>query len=181
MIRPSVLLWCLATLVPAYATTVRSASLDELIQLSSSVVRGQVVASSTALKGSLIYTHYTVQVLDQWKGLAMGQVDVQIPGGTLGAMQQSIAGAPQLTIGSQYIFFLWTAPSGANLPLGLSQGVLNVTSDTAGNTTVIRPPSEVLALNPVSGASASQDPLQMKLADFASRISSAVKGGSNTK
>jgi hypothetical protein len=181
MIRPSVLLWCLASLVPAHATTVRSASLDELIQLSTSVIRGQAVACSTTLKGSLIYTHYTVQVLDQWKGPAAVQVDVQIPGGAFGGMQQSIAGAPQLTIGSQYVFFLWTAPSGANMPLGLSQGVLSVTSDTMGAITVIRPPSEALALNPAGAASASQDPMQMKLTDFANRVSSAVKGGSNTK
>ena len=181
MIRASVAFWCLVWLAPAHATTVRSASLDELIQLSTSVVRGQVLASSAALKGSLIYTHYTVQILDQWKGPAAGQVDVQIPGGTLGSMQQSIGGAPQLAIGSQYVFFLWTAPSGANMPLGLSQGVLNITSDTTGNVTVIRPPSEALALNPAGAAAASQDPMQMRLIDFASRVASAVKGGSNTR
>jgi hypothetical protein len=180
MTRLSILLWCLALVVPAHATTVRSASLDELIQLSTSVIRGQVMASSASLKGSLIYTHYTVQVLDQWKGPAAVQVDVQIPGGAFNGTEQSIAGAPQLAIGSQYVFFLWTAPSGANLPLGLSQWVLIVTSDQAGNTTVVRPPSEALALNPAD-ASASQDPMQMKLTDFASRISGAVKGGSTPK
>jgi hypothetical protein len=181
MIRLSVPLWCLAALVQAHATTVRSASLDELINLSTSVIRGQVAATSTALKGSLIYTHYTVQVLDQWKGGPVAQVDVQIPGGAFNGVQQNIGGAPQLTVGSQYVFFLWTAPSGANLPLGLSQGVLNITTDTTGNILVIRPPSEALALNPAGAAPASQDPMQMKLVDFANRISTAVKGGSNTK
>jgi hypothetical protein len=181
MRRLSVLLLGFAALIPAPATTVRSASLDELIQLASSVVRGRVTESSTALKGTLIYTHYTVQVLDQWKGPAAVQVDVQIPGGSYNGEQQSIAGAPQLAIGTQYVFFLWTAPSGANLPLGLSQGVLSIESDAAGGATVIRPPSEALALNSADGAPSPQEPMQMRLSDFASRISGAVKGRSHTQ
>jgi hypothetical protein len=106
---------------------------------------------------------------------------VQVPGGTVGGLQQNVAGAPQLVLGGQYVLFLWTGPSGANYPLGLSQGVLDVSSDAAGNTIVTTQSSEALALNPASSAAASQGSLQMKLADFAARVSSALKGGSNTQ
>jgi hypothetical protein len=181
MIRLSMLAWAFAALVPAQATTVRSASLDDLIQSSTSVVRGLVVGSSVAMLGPMIYTHYTVQVLDRWKGTAAAQLDVQVPGGTLNGVQQNVAGTPQLVIGSQYVFFLWTAPSGANLPLGLTQGVLDVTSDDAGNTIVLRQATEALVLNSASGSAATPDPLRMKLADFATRVSSALKGGSGAK
>lgn len=178
MIRLSLLLWALGALLPARATTVRSASLDELIQMSSSVVRGKVVGVSASVRGPMVYTHYTVQVLDRWKGAAAAQVDVQIPGGSANGVQQSVAGSPQLTIGSQYVFFLWTGPSGANYPLGLSQGVLDVSSDGAGNAIVVRQASEALVLNPASGAAASQDPLRMKLSDFAGRVTGSLRGGS---
>jgi hypothetical protein len=181
MIRLSVLAWAFAPLVPMCATTVRSASLDDLIQTSTNVVRGRVVASSVAMRGPAIYTLYTVQVLDRWKGAAAGQLDVQVPGGTLNGVQQSVAGAPQLIIGSQYVFFLWTAPSGANLPLGLTQGVLDVATDDTGNMIVVRQATEALVLNSASGNETTQDPLRMKLADFATRVSSALKGGSAAK
>ena len=181
MIRLSMLVWALSLAIPAQATSVRSASLDDLIQMSTSVIRGQVVGSSAAFRGSLIYTHYTIQVLDRWKGGAAAQVDVQIPGGTVSGLQQNVAGAPQLVLGGQYVFFLWTGPSGANYPLGLSQGVLDVSSDAAGNTIVTMQASEALALSPVTSAVASQVSPQMKLTDFGARVSSVLRGGSNTQ
>lgn len=184
MVRLPILMgfvWGVFALVPAQATTIRSASLDDLIQMSTSVVRGQVVGTSTSMRGSMVYTHYTVKVLDRWKGAATAQVDVQVPGGAYNGIQQNVAGSPQLALGAQYIFFLWTGPSGANLPLGLSQGVLDVASDAAGNLIVERQPIEALALNPNSVRPAGQDSLRMKLGDFSVRVAGALKGGANTQ
>lgn len=181
MIRTPLLVWALAaTLVPAHATTLRRASLDDLIRLSSSVIRGRVVASSTSMRGAQIDTHYTIQVIDRWKGADAAQVDVQIPGGVSNGVEQDVAGAPQLAVGAQYVFFLWTGPSGANYSLGLSQGVLVLTSDDSGNPIVVRQASEALTLD-AGGAPVTQDPLQMKLSDFANRVTSALKGGASAK
>jgi hypothetical protein len=174
MIRMSMLVWALASLVPAQATTLRRASLDDLIQTSTAIVHGSVVKSYTASRGLLSYTHYTIQVLDRWKGPASNQMDVQVP-------CCNIAGAPQFSVGSDYVFFLWTGPSGANHILGLSQGALDVTTDASGNVIVVRQSSEALVLNPVTGAETTQDPMQMKLSDFVSRVSSALKGGNNAR
>jgi hypothetical protein len=173
MIRISIVLWALASLVPARATTLRRASLDDLIQLSSSIVRGQVTATYTAPNKTHIDTHYTVQVLDRWKGAAAAQVDVMVP-------CCDIAGAPRFSVGSVYVFFLWMGPSGTNHILGLSQGVLSLSTDEAGNTIVIRQPSEALVLNS-AGTAGSQDPMEMKLTDFANRVSTAVRGGAAQK
>ena len=174
MIRLSLLLWTLAALVPAQATTLRRASLDDLIQMSSSIVRGQVTGTFTAPNKTHIDTHYTVQVLDRWKGASAAQVDVMVP-------CCDIAGAPHFSVGSVYVFFLWTGPSGTNHILGLSQGVLNVTEDGAGNAIVIRQPSEALVLNSATGTTGIQDPMEMKLSDFASRVTSALRGGAAPK
>jgi hypothetical protein len=171
MIRIPMLVWALAVIVPAQATTLRRASLDDLIQTSTSIVRARVAGSTTAQQGPLLYTHYTIQVLDRWKGPVAAQVDVQVP---------KAAGAPQFTNGAEYVFFLWTGPSGANHVLGLTQGALDVTKDAAGNTVVVRQPTEAMVLDPVTGGEGSQDPVQMKLSDFANRVSSAL-GRGNTK
>jgi hypothetical protein len=166
MIRIPILVWALAAIIPASATTLRRASLDDLIQTSTSVVRARVAASFTAQQGPLVYTHYTIQVLDRWKGPVAAQVDVQVP---------QASGAPQFKTGSEYVFFLWTGPSGANHVLGLSQGALDVTKDAVGNTMVVRQPTEAMVLDSVTGETGGLDPLQMKLSDFANRVSSALR------
>jgi hypothetical protein len=172
MPRIWMLVWALAVLTPAQGTTVRRASLDDLIQTSTSIVRARISGSFTASQGPLNYTHYTIQVLDRWKGPAAAQVDVQVP---------EASGAPQFAAGSEYVFFLWTGPSGANHLLGLSQGALDVTTDAAGNMMVVRQPTEALVLDSATGAAGSQDPMQMKLSDFAIRVSSALMGRSSAK
>jgi hypothetical protein len=172
MIRIAMLGWALASLIPAQATTLRRASLDDLIYTSTSIVRARVTGSSTASQGPLMYTHYTLQVLDRWKGPAAAQVDLQVP---------QASGAPQFTSGSEYVFFLWTGPSGANHLLGLSQGALDVTTDAAGNRIVVRQPTEALVLDSSTGATGSQDPMQMKLSDFATRVAGALQRSSNAK
>ena len=68
MIRISVLVWALAALAPAQATTVSRASFDDLVQKSTAIVRARVTGSYSAARGSLIYTYYKIQVLDRWKG-----------------------------------------------------------------------------------------------------------------
>jgi len=172
VIRISTLVWALAAMIPAQATTLRRASLDDLIQTSTSIVRARVVGSFTASQGPLVYKHYTIQVLDRWKGPEAAQVDVQVP---------QASGTPQFTAGAEYVFFLWTGPSGANHLLGLSQGALDVTKDAAGNTIVIRQPTEAMVLDPATGETGSQDALQIKLSDFASRVASALVGRTSAK
>ena len=181
MIRISMLAWALAALVPAHATTLTKASLDDLIQKSTNIVRGRVVSSSTGARGRLVYTYYKIQVLDQLKGTATDQVQVQVPGGLYGGVQQSIAGAPRLADGSEYVFFLWSGPSGARHLLGLSQGVLDVTKNAAGDLMVARQASEAIVIDAATGETGSQDTVRMKLSEFSSRVSRVLMGAAGTR
>jgi hypothetical protein len=138
MPRLPILVWMFALALPLHATTLSKASLDELIQKSTSIVRGRVVGSQAAARGPLINTYYTIQVVERWKGPGSSQETVQVPGGKLNGKQQNIAGAPKLDTGAEYLFFLWTGPSGATHLLGLSQGVLDVTRDASGNIIAVR-------------------------------------------
>ena len=181
MIRISLLVWALAAIAqPSQATTLSRASFDDLVQKSTSIVRGRVTGSYSATRGSSIYTYHKIQVLDRWKGLASAQVEVQVPGGTFNGQQQNIAGTPQLTEGAEYVFFLWTGPSGATHLLGLSQGVLDVTTNAAGEAIVAGQVTDAMVLDSV-GRATGPEPLRMKLSDFSSRVSGALKGGASAK
>ena len=142
----------------ANATTVIKASLDDLIDKSTSIVRAKITGSYTSASGPAINTYYKIQVEEVMKGSAAAQVDVRVPGGSFHGVQQNFAGAPQLATGAEYVLFLWKGPSGTTHLLGLSQGVLDVTKDTTGNLMVVRQPIDGL------------DSVRMKLSDLATKI-----------
>jgi hypothetical protein len=181
MIRISVLLWALAALLPAHATTLGRASFDDLAQKSTSIVRGRVVSSYSASRGFLVYTYYRIRVLDRWKGPVASQIDVQVPGGTVDGLQQNIAGVPQLTTDSEYVFFLWTGPSGATHVLGLSQGVLDLTTNAAGEPTLSSQITDALMVDSATGQAAAREPLRMKLSEFSSRLAKSLQEGASVK
>jgi hypothetical protein len=180
MIRISLLVWALASLVPAHATTLGKASFDDLVHKSTGIVRARVVSSYSNARGSLIDTYYKIQVLDRWKGSASTQVEVRVPGGTFNGQQQNYSGAPQLTEGATYVFFLWTGPSGVTQLLGLSQGVLDVTTDESGNLLVSSEVTDALVVDS-GGQPTSPQALRMKLSDFSSRVTTALKGAASAQ
>ena len=181
MIRMALLLWVLAALFEVQATTLSRASFDDLVQKSTSIVRGRVTGSYSVSRATSIYTYHKIQVLERWKGLSATQVDVQVPGGTFQGQQQNFAGTPQLTEGAEYVFFLWTGPSGATHLLGLSQGVLDVTTNAAGERIVAGQVTDAVILDSATGQPTGQEPLRMKLSDFSSRVTKVLKGGVATK
>jgi hypothetical protein len=167
MIRVFMLIWAFTALIPAYATTVIKASLNDLIDKSTSIVQGKVIGTYNTAQGPLVYTYYKIQVEQGLKGPAATQIDVQVPGGSFRGVQQNIAGVPQLTVGTEYVFFLWMGPSKTTHLLGLSQGVMDITTDASGNVIVVRQASEDLGL----------DSMQMKLSDLSSRVSARKGAG----
>jgi hypothetical protein len=121
---------------PIPAATLERLSMDDMVQKSTDIVRVRVQNSSVSLQGTpgrgTIYTHYTVQVLERWKGNSAGQMDVAVPGGTVAKRTQTFPGAPALVPNTEYVLFLWTSPSGLTQIIGLSQGLVNVKTDASG-------------------------------------------------
>jgi len=93
-------------LAPAWGATLELLSLNDLISKSTTIVQVQVTGSSASYTGSVIYTHYKVSVLAQWKGATESTIDVMVPGGTAKGFRQTYAGAPRLVTGRQYVLFL---------------------------------------------------------------------------
>ncbi len=159
-----------------WAATLEQLSFDEMVDKSTAIVRGRVVGSYTTSKGSLIYTHYRVLVSERWKGPAASDVDLVVPGGTLGNLRQSFPGAPKLAQGSDYVFFLWTARSGLTHIIGLTQGLFDVKTNAKGATLAVRGASGETMLDRATGKPINEEALSLSMADMNTRISRAMSG-----
>ena len=174
----------LATVVAAWTlplpcATLARLSLDDMIAQSSSIVRGKVTASWAAYTGSVIYTHYQVQVSEQFKGAARNSVEVMIPGGTVNGMQLSASGSPVLTQGGEYVFFLWTSRGGITWITGLTQGLFSLAGEAGTDLVATRSASRELMLDPRTSRPVKDTVLTMSLSALRKRIAAtlAAPGG----
>ena len=163
--------------VPLYATTLEKLSMDEMIEKSTDIVRGIVTGSSTAFRGSVIYTHYSIKVVERWKGSPQATLTVLVPGGRVGGLKQSFGGVPVLSPGTDYVLFLWTGKSGATQLIGLSQGVFHLNTAAGVDPVVARGTISEMILDPKSGLPVVDQPIQMRLSELVSRISATLANG----
>jgi hypothetical protein len=161
----------LAALCLAHAATLQLLSLNDMIQKSTAIVRGSVQLTGGQMHGRYIYTHYTIQVVEQWKGAPATQIDFAVPGGSANGMHESIAGAPSFVNGQEYVLYLWTSRSGLTQVIGLSQGVF-----VSANGMVVRPAIMEHMLN-VNGAETSDPTIQMTLIAMRTLVLTTLKGG----
>lgn len=68
--------------------------MNDLIVKSTAIVHGKVTAVNAAFTNKIIYTHYTIQVSERFKGGNQTSIDLVVPGGTVGHLRQSFSGAP---------------------------------------------------------------------------------------
>jgi len=153
-----------------HATTLQLLDFNSLTLKSTAIVRGKVQMTRTTMQGSSIYTHYNLQVIEQWKGAAAAQMDFVIPGGRVNGYQQTVAGAPSLVNGQEYVLFLWTSRSGLTHVMGMSQGLF-----VSANGMVTRPALTEHLIDP-NGAEASDPGMQMTLAAMRTAVQTVLKG-----
>src|SRR5580698_3869336 len=171
----SFMLASLAMLPSAGATTLLQLSMNDMIQQSTSIVRAKVTASNGAFRGRDIYTYYQLQILETVKsGAAQPALQVAVPGGVAAGVRQPVAGAPTLTVGGEYILFLWTSRSGLTQVIGLSQGLFSVIPSTApsatpGDSTVVRPAATATMLD-ANGNVASDQTVKLMWSELRTRI-----------
>jgi hypothetical protein len=166
-----------AGLAPLPGATLLQLSLDDMIGKSTSIVLATVQPRSSAYRGSMIYTHYLVQVRTTYKGVPAQNWDLAVPGGVVNGVQHAVAGAPMLTPGQDYFLFLWTSKTGLTQVIGLSQGLFTVTKNSSGQLMVSRGATSATMLN-ASGQIMTDSTIQMTLAQMSSRIQTVLAGGS---
>jgi len=160
------------------AATLERLSLSDMIAQSTAIVQGQVTGSYAAYRGTVIYTHFKVNVTQQWKGATQSTADVMVPGGVVNGVRQTYPGAPQLAIGQQYVLFLWTSSTGATYTLGFTQGVFSLAKDaSSGQMMAARAPTSETILDPVTGQPVKDVPIRMPLSQLSATIAAGLAQG----
>jgi hypothetical protein len=157
-----------ATLSVAQATTLQQLSLNDMILKSTAIVRGHVQLTGSTFRGSNIYTQYTVQVTEQWKGTPAAQINFAVPGGMANGLRQTIAGSPNLINGQEYVLYLWTSRTGLTQIIGLSQGIF-----VSANGAVMRPSIAEHFVDP-NGSEAADPGMQMTLSAMRILVSTVL-------
>jgi hypothetical protein len=169
--------WLIAIALAAgclQAATLERLSLDDMIAKSTLIVRGQVQSSRPVVRGSIIYTTFTVKVLEHLKGINSPAVEVVVPGGTYGRLSQTFSGAPRLAQGSEFVFFLWSGRSGLNQVIGLSQGLFTINGQAKGEAIISRAASSEYMVD-ASGLPVQDGPVRMTLSELRERVRKAGK------
>ena len=169
----------ISSALPLPCATLARLSLDDMITRSTSIVRGKVTSSQAAFTGSVIYTHYQIQVLEQLKGAGRNSVEVMTPGGTVKALHQSFSGSPVLNQGDEFVFFLWTGKGGITWITGLTQGLFSLAGEGGTDRMATRSASRELMLDPDTSRPVKDSALTMSLSALRSRIAAtlAAPGG----
>jgi hypothetical protein len=133
-------------MAPLGATTLLQLSLNDLITMSTGIVRAKVTGVRTDYRGPDIFTYYQLRVSEDWRSSGLTpttptQIEVAVPGGAVRGVRQTVAGSPSMTMGQDYVVFLWTSRSGLTQVIGLSQGLFLVQADASGNAVLVRPAS----------------------------------------
>jgi len=160
---------CVLPILPGRAATLERLTFDEMTSSATDIIYGQVLGSRVTVKNDSIYTHYSVQVQERWKGSRQLVMDVVLPGGEAGGMRQKFAGVPRLDTGAQYVMFLWTGASGTTQLLGLTQGLFAVQENEVGELTASRGVSGELMLDRL-GKAVQDQAVKMPLREMSSRV-----------
>jgi len=174
------LIWAGTLLVSAMglqASTLLQLSLTDMIRQSTAIVRGKAQLSFSERRGSVIYTHYRIQVTSAFKGTPGTTLDLAVMGGVANGSRQIFAGAPELTGGQDYVFFLWTSKSGLTQIIGLSQGLFRAASNSSGQVILMRSAATEPMLN-AGGQPVTDSDFQISLSTLQSRIQSVLTGAS---
>ena len=156
------------------ATTLERLSLDTMVGKSTAIVRARVIGTSAETRNGSIYTRYTLQVSETWKGAIGTKVEVSVPGGTLNGLRQTVPGAPVLDSSDDLVLFLWKGSSGRFQVIGLSQGLFYVNRDDSGVAMIERPGVKELMIDGQTGRAVQDVTVRMPLGEMKTRVVTKV-------
>jgi hypothetical protein len=162
---------------PLLCATLEQLTLDDMIGQSTAIVRGTVVDSWAARTGTVIYTHYKVQVSESLKGSRQSSVELVVAGGVVDNLSQSFSGSPTLHKGDEFVFFLWTSRAGLTQIMGLTQGLFAVAPGTSADPMATRAATRELMLDPKTAQPVKDAVLAMRMSDLRSRVASTLQAG----
>jgi hypothetical protein len=142
----AVLVLCCLTgtlLCPVQATTLRRATLQDLISSAEHIFVGQVVATESHWVGKKILTSNAIAVSQVIKGVPGQSFTLTTQGGRVGAIAQTVPSAPRLHTGQEVLVFAGRA-GGHNVIVYMHQGLFDVI--TEGGQKYVQANAEALGL-----------------------------------
>src|SRR5690349_17227328 len=129
--------------IPVAASVVLPATLEELAGEADLVVHARVAHVDTRQAPGTLRVERLValEVLRGLKGSADAQLQVLLPGGTLGRYRTVVPGVPDVVEGEELVLFLRTSTAPVPRILGLSQGLLRVRVDAATGQRLVAAPA----------------------------------------
>jgi len=116
----------------AEATTMVPLSVEQMVDLSSTVVRGKVtnVWTEPDTNTRSVWTYAQVEVEKVFKGETTTDILVlEQPGGVWGASETIVEGVARFSVGEEGYFFVESLDSGRSVTAGMFQGKYNVIFD----------------------------------------------------
>jgi hypothetical protein len=160
---------------PLPCATLEQLTMNDLIAKSTAIVRGTVGDSWAAFTGSIIYTHYTIQVSESLKGPRQSSVEIVVSGGVVGNLNQISSGSPTLNKGDEFVFFLWTSRAGLTQVMGLTQGLFAVAHDGSADPMATRAATRELMLDHKTAKPVNDAVLSMRLSALRSLIANTLQ------
>ena len=160
---------------PIPSATLQQLTMDDMIAQSAAIVRGTVVDSWAALTGSVIYTHYKIQVSESLKGPRQSSVEIVVAGGVVNNLSQSFSGSPTLNKGDDLVLFLWTSRAGLTQIMGLTQGLFAIAPGAPTDPMATRAATRELMLDAKTAQPVKDAMLSMHLSDLRSLIANTLQ------
>ena len=108
----------------SYGTTLQGINQTQLIQQAELIVNVTPVAHSSHWRGGRIYTHYNVKVTEYLLGQGPAELNIELLGGQVNGIAQTVSGVPQLPLQEPKLLFLKKAPDRrAFIPIRLGLGI----------------------------------------------------------
>jgi hypothetical protein len=156
------------------AATLVQLSLADMIGQSTAIEHAKVVSSWAAFTGSIVYTHYKLQVSERLKGQSI--TEIVVFGGVANGIRQSYSGTPQLNAGDDFVLFLWTNKAGMTHIVGMTQGLFAIARDGSADPAVTRAATQEHMLDGKTGHAVKDQTLTLKLSDLRAQIASTLGG-----
>ena len=168
--------------IPAWATTMKELTLEQIVEHSQAIVHGEVQDSTCRWNdgNSLIVTDTRIQVATMIKGTQEAVITVTQPGGTVGNIRMEVPGAHAYLPGSEVVLCL-SKLNGELQVVGLDQGRFDVEEDPRTESKWIRSRHSALRIKmqEKAGRSASDEPAPpLILDDFLSILRKTAQASS---
>lgn len=108
----------------SYGTTLQGISQKQLVQEADLIVHVTPLTHSSHWRRGRIYTHYNVRVTEYLLGQGPAELNIELLGGEVNGIAQTVSGVPQMPLQEPKLLFLKKAPDRrAFTPIRLGLGI----------------------------------------------------------